>query len=304
MIQANVAAAETLEQHRQALVYRIHDNPSPEKLEGLREFLASLDVSFPKSGNLRPAMFNRILNRMADSEHGPLVSQVVLRSQAQAEYNPENIGHFGLNLLRYAHFTSPIRRYADLIVHRALITALKLGDDGLPTGFDGKLGDIATHISTTERRAMTAERDTKDRLIASFLADRIGARFEGRISGVTRVGLFVQLSQTGADGFIPAATLGQDYYAFDEEHHQLIGEATGECFRLGDTVEVRLVEAAPFAGALRFEMLSEGSKAPKGRLSRIRAQRGKTAHRHPRGKKAMGNRGKKPGSSRARNTRR
>ena len=179
MIQANVAAAETLEKRKQKLVYRIHDNPSPEKLEGLREFLQSLDLNLPKGGNLRPSMFNAILNRMADTEHGPLVSQVVLRSQAQAEYNPENIGHFGLNLLRYAHFTSPIRRYADLIVHRALVSALDLGDDGLPAGFESKLGDIAGHISITERRAMTAERETKDRLIAAFLSGKVGAKFDG-----------------------------------------------------------------------------------------------------------------------------
>ena len=265
MIQANVAAAEILEKRQQALIYRIHDNPSPEKLEGLREFLASLDVNFPRTGNLRPAMFNGILGRMAETEHGPLVSQVVLRSQAQAEYHPENIGHFGLNLLKYAHFTSPIRRYADLVVHRALIAALGLGEDGLPAGFETRLGDIANHISTTERRAMAAERETKDRLIATFLSDRVGARFEGKISGVTRVGLFVQLSDTGADGFIPASTLGHDYYHYDESLHQMVGEATGETFRLGDSVEVKLVEAAPFAGALRFEMLSEGRKHPKGK---------------------------------------
>ena len=299
MIQANVAAAETLEKHKQALVYRIHDNPSPEKLEGLREFLGSLDLSFPKGGNLRPANFNVILNRMADTEHGPLVSQVVLRSQAQAEYNPENIGHFGLNLLRYAHFTSPIRRYADLIVHRALIAALKLGDDGLPHGFDGKLADIAVHISTTERRAMTAERDTKDRLIAAFLSDRIGASFQGRISGVTRVGLFVQLADTGADGFIPASTLGHDYYHYDEANHRMIGEATGETFQLGDTVDVKLVEAAPFAGALRFEMLSEGRKNPKGKLPRnaMRKGKGRTVVARTGGRK------KKPGTTKPRSKR-
>nr|WP_321444268.1 ribonuclease R [uncultured Cohaesibacter sp.] len=290
MIQANVAAAETLEKHKQKLVYRIHDNPSPEKLEALREFLQSLDLNLPKGGNLRPANFNAILNRMADTEHGPLVSQVVLRSQAQAEYNPENIGHFGLNLLRYAHFTSPIRRYADLIVHRALIAALDLGDDGLPSGFETKLGEIAGHISTTERRAMTAERDTKDRLIAGFLSSKVGAKFTGKISGVTRVGLFVQLMDTGADGFIPASTIGYDYYAFDEPNHRLVGEATGETFRLGDIVEVKLVEAAPMAGALRFEMLSEGRKIPKGRLSRTRSVRGRTngIPKKGRGKKVPG----------------
>ncbi len=296
MIQANVAAAETLEKHKQGLIYRIHDNPSPEKLEGLRDFLQSMDLSFPKGGNLRPSMFNAILKRTAETEQAPLVSQVVLRSQAQAEYNPENIGHFGLNLLKYAHFTSPIRRYADLVVHRALISALKLGDDGLPAGFDGKLADIAAHISTTERRAMAAERDTKDRLIAAFLSDKVGARFTGKISGVTRIGLFVQLSDTGADGFIPASTLGYDYYHYDEPNHQLIGEATGETFRLGDIVDVKLVEAAPLAGALRFEMLTEGRKHPKGKAPGHLTRKG-------RGKSSFGAKGrKKPGTTRPRST--
>lgn len=265
MIQANVAAAETLEKHKQALIYRIHDAPSLQKLESLREFLASLEVNLPKTGNLRPSLFNAILDRMADSEHGHLVNSVVLRSQAQAEYHPENIGHFGLNLQRYAHFTSPIRRYADLIVHRALIAALKLGQDGLPAGFESRLETIAGQISTTERRAMAAERDTKDRLIASFLSDRVGAKFHGKIAGVTKVGLFVQLNDTGADGFIPASSLGHDYYHYDEANHQLVGEATSETFQLGDLVEVRLLEAAPMAGALRFEMLSQGRRHPQGK---------------------------------------
>nr|WP_316861875.1 ribonuclease R [uncultured Cohaesibacter sp.] len=306
MIQANVAAAETLEKHKQGLIYRIHDNPSPEKLEGLREFLASMDLSFPKGGNLRPSMFNSILRKTAETEHAPLVSQVILRSQAQAEYHPDNIGHFGLNLHKYAHFTSPIRRYADLVVHRALIAALKLGNDGLPGGFDSRLGDIASHISTTERRAMTAERDTKDRLIAAFLSERVGATFHGKISGVTRVGLFVQLSDTGADGFIPASTLGYDYYSFDEANHQLVGEASGETFRLGDTVDVKLVEAAPMAGALRFEMLSEGRKHPKGKGPRAGLREGRTnagfkgrARKKPGTVRPRGNKGRgKPGKGR------
>ncbi|MCT4655368.1 MAG: ribonuclease R [Cohaesibacter sp.] len=294
MIQANVAAAETLEKHKQALIYRIHDTPSLPKLEGLREFLASLDVNLPKGGNLRPAMFNQILDRMSETEHASLVSNVVLRTQSQAEYHPANIGHFGLNLQRYAHFTSPIRRYADLIVHRALIAALNLGDDGLPSGFEPKLEAIASAISSTERRAMAAERETKDRLIAGFLADKIGARFKGRIAGVTKVGLFVQLTDTGADGFIPAKTLGHDYYHFDEANHAMVGEATGETYRLGDMVEVKLVEAAPMAGALRFEMLTPGSKGKKGRPNRLSPRKGGTRKG---GKKAFR---KKPGTTRAR----
>ncbi len=177
MIQANVAAAETLESKRSPLVYRIHDAPSMAKLEALRDFLKSIDMSLPKGGNLLPEHFNQILERANGSEHGPLLNEVVLRSQAQAEYNPNNIGHFGLNLRRYAHFTSPIRRYADLIVHRALVRALDLGAGGLPDGIETQLPEIAAQISAAERRAMSAERETVDRLVAHWLADRVGATF-------------------------------------------------------------------------------------------------------------------------------
>ncbi len=259
MILANVAAAETLERAHVPLVYRVHDEPSLEKVQALREFLASIDIALPKSGALKPALFNRILARVKDSEYEKLVNEVVLRSQAQAEYAAENYGHFGLSLRRYAHFTSPIRRYADLIVHRGLIRAMKLGPGGLPDSQDvSTLGEIAARISAAERRAMTAERETVDRLIAHFLADRVGATFEGHISGVTRAGLFVKLDETGADGFIPARTIGNEYFRYHEDRHAMIGEESGETHRLGDKVSVRLVEAAPVAGALRFELLSEG----------------------------------------------
>jgi ribonuclease R len=270
MILANVAAAETLERARVPLIYRVHDEPSPEKIEALREFLSTLDIKLTKGQAMRPADFNRILARVRGTEHEQLVNEVVLRTQAQAEYAAENYGHFGLNLRRYAHFTSPIRRYADLIVHRALIRALQLGADGLPGSADvTSLGEIAARISAAERRAMKAERETVDRLIAHFLSDRIGATFEGRISGVTRAGLFVKLDDTGADGFVPARTVGADYYRYHETAHALIGDETGETYRLGDRVSVKLVEAAPVAGALRFELLSEGRydgtrKRPKG----------------------------------------
>jgi ribonuclease R len=258
MILANVAAAETLEQARVPLIYRVHDEPSLEKIEALRKFLETLHISLPKGGALRAEQFNRILDRVKGQDVEKLVNEVVLRSQAQAEYAHENYGHFGLNLDRYAHFTSPIRRYADLIVHRALIAALDLGKDGLTDGEIAKLPTIAQHISQTERRAMLAERETSDRLLAQFLATKIGAEFMGRVSGVTRSGLFVRLLETGADGFIPASTIGQDYYRHVEEMQALVGDRTGEAFRIGDTVKVRLLEAAPVAGALRFELLSEG----------------------------------------------
>ncbi len=265
MIQANVAAAETLEAKKSPLVFRIHDTPSLAKLEALREFLASIEMSLPKGGNLRPSHFNRILSRAKETEHSQLLSEVVLRTQAQAEYSPENIGHFGLNLRRYAHFTSPIRRYADLIVHRALIRALKLGPDGLPDDFETALPEIAARISAAERRAMAAERDTIDRLVAHWLVDRIGATFTGRIAGVTRAGLFVKLDDSGADGFVPMNSLGSDYFVYDEASHSVTGRNTGETHRLGDQVEVKLIEAVPLAGALRFELLTEGRIVPRSR---------------------------------------
>jgi ribonuclease R len=261
MILANVAAAETLENARQALIYRAHDEPSVEKLNSLAEFLASIDIKLAKGQVLTPHQFNGILARVKGTEHEHLVNEVVLRTQAQAEYVTENYGHFGLHLRSYAHFTSPIRRYADLIVHRALIRALQLGSDGLPNMDNDELAEVAAKISAAERRAMAAERETVERLIATHLAEKVGATFEGRISGVTRVGLFVKLHETGADGFIPAATLGADYFHYDESRRALIGGRTGETHRLGDEVTVKLVEAAPFAGALRFELLSEGGKA-------------------------------------------
>jgi ribonuclease R len=271
MIQANVAAAEVLEKADADLIYRVHDEPSLEKMRSLGEVLASIGIKLPKQGALKPALFNQILASVEGSEHQLFINEVVLRSQSQAEYSAENYGHFGLNLRRYAHFTSPIRRYADLIVHRALIRALKFGTDGLPANTTLKeLAEVSARISTAERRAMAAERETIDRLIAHHLADRIGASFDGQISGVTKSGLFVKLADTGADGFIPAATIGADYYRFDEASHALTGERTGESYRLGDKVRVKLVEAAPVAGALRFELESEGRFVGKtgGRKSR------------------------------------
>ena len=267
MIAANVSAAETLEAKRSPLIYRVHDAPSKEKLSSLGEFLATIGLKLPKSGTLKPAHFNRILADTRATPTAELVGEVVLRSQAQAEYSDDNLGHFGLNLRRYAHFTSPIRRYADLIVHRALVRALGFGNDGLTDIEMEQLEQIAQAISDTERRAMAAERETADRLIAAYLADRIGARFQARVSGLVRTGLFVRLVETGADGFVPASSIGREYFYHDEARHALVGEDTGLAYHLVDPVEVRLVEAIPTAGALRFEMLSEGRSVrtrPKG----------------------------------------
>jgi ribonuclease R len=266
MILANVAAAEALEKKALPLIYRVHDEPTLEKVHNLQEFLKTLDIPFAKAGALRPSLFNRVLAQVSGQDYEPLVNEVVLRSQAQAEYSSENYGHFGLNLRRYAHFTSPIRRYADLVVHRALIKALGLGDGALPDDeTPEQLSEVAAQISLTERRAMKAERETADRLIAHHLADRIGATFQGRISGVTRAGLFVKLNDTGADGLVPIRSLGTEYFNYDETRHALVGSRSGAMHRLGDVVDVRLVEAQPIAGALRFELLSEGQSVPRGR---------------------------------------
>ncbi len=306
MILANVAAAEMLEKKSLPLIYRVHDQPTQEKVHNLQEFLKTLDLSFAKAGALRPTAFNRVLTQVKGEDHEPLVNEVVLRSQAQAEYSAENYGHFGLNLRRYAHFTSPIRRYADLIVHRALIRALGLGEGALPADETlERLSEISAQISATERRAMKAERETADRLIAHFLADRIGATFQGRISGVTRAGLFVKLDQTGADGIIPIRTLGTEYFNYDETRHALVGSRSGAMHRLGDVVDVRLVEAAPVAGALRFELLSGGQIVPRGRkrdggTGVLKSQRGEKQRPHrasrnkerKRGKQKSGKSGK------------
>ncbi|WP_245477851.1 MULTISPECIES: ribonuclease R [unclassified Mesorhizobium] len=262
MIQANVAAAEMLEAKRQALVYRIHDAPSLAKQESLREFLQALGLSLARGAQMRPNQFNGILDRVRGADHEGLVNEVVLRTQMQAEYSPSNIGHFGLNLKRYAHFTSPIRRYADLIVHRGLIAALGFGAGGLTQDEGERLEEVSALISATERRAMAAERDTVDRLIAAYLAERVDDRFDARISGVTKSGLFVQLPQYGADGFIPVSSLDGDYYIYDETARSLFGERTGKGYQLADRVEVRLIEVAPMAGAMRFEMLTDPKPLP------------------------------------------
>ncbi len=224
MIQANVCAAESLELKSRPLIYRVHDKPSDAKIAALGDFLASVDMNWAKRQTVTAGRFNRILSLAKGTPHHDIVGEVVLRTQAQALYSPANIGHFGLNLMRYAHFTSPIRRYADLIVHRALIGALKLGKDGASADEEKRLDTIAEHISQTERQSMAAERDAASRYIASFLADRVGAVFEGRVTGVTRFGLFIRLDETQADGLAPIRSLGAERWNHDEGAHALVGE--------------------------------------------------------------------------------
>jgi ribonuclease R len=276
MIAANVAAAETLERLQRPCMYRIHDAPDPAKLEALRGFLEGIKVAglaLAKGQVVRPRHFNDILHRVADTPYATLVPQLVLRSQAQAVYSPMNIGHFGLALRRYAHFTSPIRRYADLLVHRALIAALGLpGSEAAATS--GKdLTVLGEQISTTERRAAAAERSAADRYTAAFLAERVGAHFAGRINGVTRAGLFVTLAETGADGLILMRSLPGDFYDHDEARHRLVGRRTRRSFTLGDAVEVRLAEADTVTGSLRFELVEDAATVQAERKPSHRGQK-------------------------------
>ena len=270
MIQANVCAAETLEAKRSPLIYRVHEEPSLEKTTALSEFLATIGVAWSKGEALRTERFNRLLSLTSEGPHAEIVNEVVLRTQMQAHYATENLGHFGLNLARYAHFTSPIRRYADLVVHRALIRALGLGEDGLSDRDIAQMKSTAEQITHAERRAMAAERDATDRYVAGFLSDRVGADFMGRITGVTRFGLFIRLVETGADGLVPISELGGEFFVHDERMHALVGERSGERWPLGMQVEVRLREATPLTGGLIFQMLSDpappDSTAPRPRL--------------------------------------
>lgn len=270
MVQANVCAAESLETKRSPLIYRVHDTPSLEKVQNLADFLQTLEIRWNKGEAPRTDRFNKLLDETRESPNAAIINEVVLRTQMQAHYSSENIGHFGLNLAKYAHFTSPIRRYADLIVHRGLIRALGLGDDGLTDQDIAQIKDTAEVITHAERRAMAAERDATDRYIAAFLADRVGATFEGRITGVTRFGLFIKLTDTGADGLVPVSSLGAEFFVHDDKMHALVGERTGKRWPLGLGVEVKLVEATPVTGGLLFEMLSDplppDPKMPRPRL--------------------------------------
>ncbi len=264
MVLANVAAAEELERLHQPCLYRVHAPPSEEKLEGLRAFLRGLDITLPAGNQLLPRDLDRVLKRVADSESALLVNEVMLRAQSQAAYSPDNIGHFGLALPRYAHFTSPIRRYADLCVHRALIRGLRLGAGGLGEDEAARFPDTAEHISATERRAALAERDAVDRYLAAYMADKVGASFSARISGVTRFGIFVTVTASGASGLVPVSTLPDDFWMHDERAQSLTGRRSGLSFRLAQDVEVRLAEASPVTGGLVFHVMSgPAQKTPK-----------------------------------------
>jgi len=278
MILANVCAAEELEARKLPCMYRVHAPPSPEKLDNLRAFLGTLGISLPPGDALHPRDLDGVLRLVAGTEQAMLVNETVLRSQSQAEYAPDNLGHFGLALSRYAHFTSPIRRYADLLVHRALITGLKLGPDGLSPDDINGFADTAETITATERRAQLAERDSTDRYLALYLQHRVGEIFESRISGVTKFGLFVTLPDSGASGFVSMSNLADDFWMYDEASKSLIGKRTRRSYQLTDALEVRLLEARPVTGGLLF--------APAGApLAEARPARGRTAPQTSRSKR-------------------
>lgn len=258
MVLANVAAASAIEDKKDPkafpCVYRIHDKPKADRLESVRDFVESFGIKMPSGMISQPSQINQVLQKAKSLPYSHLISQVILRTQSQAVYSPQNVGHFGLALAKYGHFTSPIRRYADLLVHRSLIKAYGLGDGGISEGEIAELDDICEHISTTERTSMVAERSSVDRFTAAYLSQHIGAVFEGRISGVTRFGLFVTLTENGADGIVPMRSLKNDFYVHDEDQHALVGKRSGIVFRMGAEVTVKLKEADGLTGSTVLEM--------------------------------------------------
>lgn len=256
MVLANVAAAETLIAKKTDLLFRVHEEPSPEKLEALREVANASGLQLAKGQVLQTAHLNRLLEQARDTDYAELVNISTLRSMTQAYYNPDNFGHFGLALKSYAHFTSPIRRYADLIVHRALVSSHGWGNDGLSPWDREHLAETAKQISDTERRSMVAERDTTDRYLAAFLSERIGAELHGRVAGIAKFGIFVKLDETGADALVPIRTLGAEYFDFDTESQTLMGSKSGTIIGLGQRAVVKLAEAAPVTGGLTAELIS------------------------------------------------
>ncbi|MEC8462160.1 MAG: ribonuclease R, partial [Pseudomonadota bacterium] len=274
MIAANIAAAEALERKDAHCMYRVHDRPSLEKLEGLREALAPLGITITRGQVIKPQNFQRIVSQAAGRPEMETISMAVLRSQAQAEYNQHNIGHFGLALRRYAHFTSPIRRYSDLLVHRSLITAYNLGDGGLTPEDGEKFADIGKHISATERRAIDAEREANDRYKAAYLNEQVGIEFEAKVNGVHRAGLFITLTDTGADGLVPMSMIGDDQYNLDHKKQQIKACGTGKIFSIGTLLKVRLEEANIQTGSLVFSLVTGTSDRRKRSASRKKRRRG------------------------------
>src|SRR6476659_678710 len=271
MIAANVAAARALEAKKAPVMYRVHEPPSREKLVALKDYLATFGIEFALGQVVKPGTLNRIIERVGDGDGREEIMEQLLRTQMQARYGPERLGHFGLALATYAHFTSPIRRYADLLVHRALVKAYRLGEGGLPPGDEERFEQIGEQISMLERRAMEAERETVDRYVAAFLADRVGQLVECRITGVQPFGFFATVEDLGGDGLLFAKDLGREYFRYDEAARQLVGDETGETYRMGQRLTLRLAEANPVSGSLRFELPegSYGGPAPK-RQDRVR----------------------------------
>ena len=265
MVLANVAAAEELIRLKQPHLFRVHEEPSPEKLDALRDVARTSRLSLARGQALTTGHLNRLLGQAEGTEFAELINLTTLRSMTQAYYSPENLAHFGLALRNYAHFTSPIRRYADLVVHRALIAGHGWGDDGLSPAETDQLDETAAHISDTERRSMAAERDTTDRYLASYLADRVGTELSGRVAGIARFGVFVKLDDTGADGLIPMRALGREYFRFDRDANRLTGTDTGLTISMGQRATVRLAEAVPVTGGLILELLAlDGASLPRG----------------------------------------
>ncbi len=293
MIAANVAAAEALERQDAPCIYRVHDRPSQEKMEGLRETLAPLGIKVSTGQVVKPHLFQRIVSQASGKPDMAVVSMAVLRSQARAEYNPYNIGHFGLALRRYAHFTSPIRRYSDLLVHRSLIAAYGLGDDGLVPEDGDRFPELGKHISFTERRAIDAEREAVDRFTTVFLADRVGAEFAARVNGVHRAGLFVTLTETGADGLVPMSMIGDDRFDFDSPAQRIKGRGSGKVFSIGTSLTVRLEAANVHTGSMAFSVVSGGSHGSGKR-------RNPSGHRRPAAKGKGGDGRKSAGSKKSR----
>ena len=282
MIAANVAAARALEAKKAPVMYRVHEPPSREKLVALKDYLSTFGVEFALGQVMKPAIFNRIIERVGNKDGRQEIMEQLLRTQMQARYAPDRLGHFGLALATYAHFTSPIRRYADLLIHRSLVKAYRLGDGGLPAGEEERFEQIGEQISILERRAMEAERETVDRYVAAYLADQVGQLVECRITGVQPFGFFAAVEGLGGDGLLLAKDLGQEYFRYDETSRTLVGDASGETYRVGQRLMLRLADSNPVSGALRFELAegSYGTSGPSVRRDRVKGggQRGRPSN--------------------------